>query len=395
MMSPVDLARQTPNAESVSALFRSRFGQAPHAVASAPGRVNLIGEHTDYNGGEVLPIAISRRTWVAAGLREGTTQPVLRAISATEQEVGEVPLEDITKSGRWWDYVLGVAEPLVRNAGSARGEQLSLDVAVLSDVPSGAGLGSSAAVEVASALAISALLGEELNARDAAMSAWRAETGFVGVACGIMDQFASALARDGNALHIDCETAETDHAAFDDTVLIIDSAVRRSLRSSQFNQRRVECAEALRLLRHHWPSLTNLAAAEPEQVLAAGLPHPLNRRALHVSRETRRVRDAVSLLRAGKPLTHDLLVGSHDSLRDLYECSCPELDWLVRRAITFPGVRGTRLTGAGWGGCVIVVGDKDGLEGTQSELAREYLSRFNLTLRLWRSGAARGARVER
>lgn len=185
-----------------------------------------------------------------------------------------------------------------------------------------------------------------------------------------------------------------DHGLVDDTVLIIDSAVRRSLRSSQFNQRRVECAEALRLLRHHWPSFTNLAAAEPEPVLAAGLPHPLDRRALHVSRETRRVRDAVSLLRAGQPLTHELLVGSHDSLRDLYECSCPELDWLVQRAITLPGVRGARLTGAGWGGCVIVVGDNDELEGAQLELALDYRSQFNRTPRLWRSRAAPGTLIE-
>ncbi|MGI9076739.1 MAG: galactokinase [Gemmatimonadaceae bacterium] len=395
MPSRAAVVTQIPNAESVSALFRSRFGLEPHTVASAPGRVNLIGEHTDYNGGQVLPIAIARRTWVAVRLREGTLQPTLRAVSATEQEAGEVPLKNITKSGRWWDYVLGVAEPLMHQARGDGAEQLSLDVAVSSDVPSGAGLGSSAALEVASALAISALFGEELNARDAAMAAWRAETEFVGVACGIMDQFASALAREGNALHIDCETAGTGHAPFSDSVLIIDTAVRRSLRSSLFSERQLECAQALALLRKHWPALTSLAAAEPEQVVAAALPHPLDRRALHVSRETRRVRDAASLLRTGQPLTHELLVGSHDSLRDLYECSCPELDWLVQRAINFPGVRGARLTGAGWGGCVIVVGDSALLESASSEVAREYRFRFDLTPRLWSSRAAPGARIER
>lgn len=395
MMSPVTVARQTPSAESVSKLFRTHFGRFPHVVASAPGRVNLIGEHIDYNGGEVLPIAISRRTWVVAALRESEKQSVLRAVSATEQEACEVPLKGAAKSGRWCDYVLGVAEPLLRRAAAELGDQLSLDVAVWSDIPPGAGLSSSAALEVASALAISSLLGHEMDARDAAMAAWRAETEFVGVACGIMDQFASALAREGYALHIDCETAETDHAAFSDTVLIIDSAVRRSLRDSRFNERKVECAEALSLLRQRWPSLVSLAAAEPEQVLAAGLPQPLDRRALHVSRETRRVREAITLLRAGQPLTRELLVGSHDSLRDLYECSRPELDWLVQRAIGFTGVRGARLTGAGWGGCVIVVGDSASLQSAQSELARDYRARFGLAPQLWSSGAAPGARIER
>ena len=389
-------AARAPDADSVRALFVSRYGREPTVIASAPGRVNLIGEHTDYNGGEVLPIAISRRTWVALGRREDTDVPTLRAVSANEPEFGEVPLQDASKSGGWWDYVLGVVEPVLRDMVGARTlEHYSLDVAVASDVPTGSGLSSSAALEVATALAISELLEDRLELHDAAMTAWRAETGFVGVACGIMDQFASALCRQGEALHIDCQTTRTDYAPFTDTVLIFDTAVRRDLRTSEFNQRRAECAAALEKLQQKWPGLVSLAAAEPQQVLDAKLEEPLNRRALHVSRETRRVREAVALLRAGKPLTRDLLVGSHESLRDLYECSRPELDWLVERSIRLPGVRGARLTGAGWGGCAIVVGDAAALEAAAPILAREYQARFELTPRLWVSAAAPGARVER
>ena len=388
-------ATRSPNADSVRALFVERFGRKPTVIASAPGRVNLIGEHTDYNGGEVLPIAISRRTWVAVALREDTDVPVLRAASSTEPEIGEVPLQDVTKTGKWWDYVLGVVEPIFREMVGARTlEHLSLDVAVASDVPTGSGLSSSAALEVATALAVSELLQDQLNAHDAAMAAWRAETGFVGVACGIMDQFASAMAKEGQALHIDCETTKTDHAPFADTVLIFDTAVRRNLRTSEFNQRRGECADALELLRKHMPGLISLAAAEPQQVIDARLPDPLGKRALHVSRETRRVREAVALLRSGKQLTRELLVGSHESLRDLYECSRPELDWLVERAIQLPGVRGARLTGAGWGGCAIVVGDGAALEAAAPVLASEYTAKFDLAPRLWTSTAAPGARVE-
>ena len=379
------------DAGSVAALFRKTYGRDPDVVASAPGRVNLIGEHTDYNGGEVLPIAIARRTWVAAAGRDsGSDGAVLRAVSSTEPGAGRASLDASVRSGNWWDYVLGVAAPLMHAEAVGR----SLDIAVMSDVPTGAGLSSSAALEVATAFALQALLGHEPNATEAAMAGWRAETDFVGVAVGIMDQFASALSHVDQALHIDCETRHTDLVPFTDAVLIVDSAVRRSLRHSAFNERRAECSEALRLLRERWPELASLAAAEPEQVLAAKLPAPLDRRALHVSQETRRVREAVALLRAGQPLTRELLVGSHESLRDLYECSRPELDWLVEKAIGLPGVRGARLTGAGWGGCVILVGDADALAGASTSLATGYEARFHLVPRLWSTTAAEGARID-
>jgi galactokinase len=375
--------------EGVRALFHDRYGREPDAIASAPGRVNLIGEHTDYNGGEVLPIAIASRTWVAAGLRPGEGAATLRAVSATEKGTGEARLANAARSGEWWDYPLGVAAPLME-----RLPDLGLDLAVASDVPTGAGLSSSAALEVATALAVSSLLGHHIDRREAAMAAWRAETAFVGVECGIMDQFASALGSEGQALHIECDTAATSLVPFTDSVLIIDSGVRRSLRESAFNERRAECAEALRLLQVRWPSLGSLAEAEPAQVEEAALPEPLNRRALHVSRETRRVREAIALLRASRPLTRELLVGSHESLRDLYEGSRPELDWLVGQAAKLPGVRGARLRGAGWGGCVIVVGDEAALSGAAAPLARDYRARFGLVPRLWLSSAAAGSRVE-
>jgi len=382
-----------PDAGSVRSLFVERFGREPEIVASAPGRVNLIGEHTDYNGGEVLPIAILRRTWVAAG-RPSTDAggaPMLRAVSANQPAaMGTAPLSSPKRSGQWWDYLTGVAAPLLERSGRSD----SIDVAVASDVPTAAGLSSSAALEVSTALAVAGVLGLELPLEEAAMIAWRAETGFVGVACGIMDQFASALCRAGEALHLECDTAHYDFAPFKDALLIFDTAIPRSLRTSHYNERRAECEEALRLLRERWPDLPTLAAAEPEQVMEAHLPPPLDRRALHVSRETRRVRDAVAALRAGHRISRELLVGSHESLRDLYECSRPELDWVVERAITLPGVQGARLTGAGWGGCAIVVGDEDALREAGPVLAREYESRFALVPRLWLSTAASGARVE-
>jgi galactokinase len=379
------------DAGGVRSLFVERFGREPEIVASAPGRVNLIGEHTDYNGGEVLPIAILRRTWVAAGRTstDAGSAPMLRAVSANQATTGTAALTSPKRSGGWWDYLTGVAAPLLERSGRSD----SIELAVASDVPTAAGLSSSAALEVSTALAVAGILGIELPLEEAAMIAWRAETGFVGVACGIMDQFASALCRAGEALHLECDTARYDFAPFRDALLIFDTAIPRSLRTSHYNERRAECEEALRLLRKRWPDLPTLAAAEPEQVLEAHLPPPLDRRALHVSQETRRVRDAVAALRAGPRNSRELLVGSHESLRDLYECSRPELDWVVERAITLSGVQGARLTGAGWGGCAIVVGDEDALREAGPVLAREYESRFALVPRLWLSTAASGARV--
>ncbi len=384
-------AAAPPDARSVRALFIDRFGREPDVVASAPGRVNLIGEHTDYNGGEVLPIAIARRTWVAAGhAPDDGPEPVLRAVSANQPAMGTAGLRAPRRSGEWWDYLTGVAAPLLEGSGRT----LSLDLAVASDVPAGAGLSSSAALEVSAALAVAGVLDQPIELREAAMLAWRAETGFVGVACGIMDQFASALCRPREALHVECDTARYDFAPFGDALLIFDTAIPRSLRTSRYNERRAECEEALRLLRQRWPKLSTLAAAEPEQVIEAQLPAPLHGRALHVSRETRRVRDAVAALRAGGRISRELLVGSHESLRDLYECSRPELDWVVDRAISLPGVQGARLTGAGWGGCAIVVGEEEALREAAPVLAREYEARFALVPRHWLSGAAAGARVE-
>jgi galactokinase len=389
MTSPV----AAPDARSVRARYVEHFGREPEAIASAPGRVNLIGEHTDYNGGEVLPIAISRRTWVAAGRSIPTAAPsIMRASSATQSSYGIASLEDPVRSGEWWDYLTGVAAPLIEASEMPR--MGALNIVVESDVPTGAGLSSSAAIEVATALAVAKMFAPELTLKEAAMVAWRAETGFVGVACGIMDQFASALCREGEALHVECDTAEYDFAPFRDALLIFDTAIPRSLRTSHYNERRAECDEALRLLRERWPDLPTLAAAEPEQVLSAGLPDVLKRRALHVSRETRRVRDAVAALRRGDSLSRELLVGSHESLRDLYECSTPELDWVVSRAISLDGVRGARLTGAGWGGCAIVVGDDGALRAAAPVLAREYEQEFKLTPRLWFSTASSGARLE-
>ena len=378
--------------------FAARFGGAPAVVASAPGRVNLIGEHTDYNGGEVLPIAIDRRTYVALRPNGGT---VSRLASATEPRTGEFDVRRPNRAGGWWDYVAGVAADLAERGTTVP----PCDIAVWSDVPAGAGLSSSAALSVATAIALDTLAGRvpptpagaSLDggvARDAALVAYRAESGFVGVAVGIMDQFASALGRRDEALHLWCDTAEFEHVPMREAVMIFDTAVPRSLRSSAFNTRRGECEAALAALRVADPALESLAAATPEAVRDARLPAPLDRRARHVVSETRRVQQAVAELRAEQPLDGELLLASHSSLRDDYECSSPELDWFVERVMQAPGVRGARLTGAGWGGCAIAVGDAAALVDAAPVVAAEYERQFGRAPRVWHTKAGPGARAE-
>ncbi len=365
-------------------LFRKTYGCDPSVVASAPGRVNLIGEHTDYNGGEVLPIAIERRTWVAMR-PNGSNRS--RAASATEEDTGEFASPYPVRAGKWWDYISGFS-------GSLGAALPAVDLAVSSDVPTGAGLSSSAALEVAAACGYDYLAGVKRTMKEIALDAWRVESSFVGVDVGIMDQFASALSTQGNALHVWCDTAETEDVPFLSSVLIFDTAVPRSLRGSQFNTRRAECAEALALLRKDQPGLANLAAATPDQVRAGSLPPVLEMRALHVSEETRRVQVAVSELRRSGTIDGDILYDSHASLRDRYQCSSLELDWFVDRAMRAEGVDGARLTGAGWGGCAIAVGNREALATAGDAIAAEYESAFGRKPRVWLTEAADGARIE-
>lgn len=386
-MTVIDVASEPRGADGARALFEHRFGTTPAVVASAAARVNLIGEHTDYNGGEVLPIAIARRTYVALGPASGSRS---HAVSATEDGEGWFDASAVARGGGWWDYVAGV----VRELAAAGVALPQLDVAVWSDVPAGAGLSSSAALEVAASIAMSALAGVERPLVDLALLSQRAETQFVGVASGIMDQFASALGREAHALHVWCDTAAFEHIPMHDAVLIFDTAVPRSLRSSAFNTRRAECDAALALLRQRRPGLRNLAEAEPDDVREAALPEPLGRRALHVSEETRRVRTTVEALREGGSPPGALLLASHASLRDLYECSSPELDWFVERAMGSPGVSGARLTGAGWGGCAIAVGREDALADAAPSLSRDYQARFHRAPRVWLTRAHGGGRLD-
>jgi galactokinase len=368
--------------------FRETFGSEPDVISSAPGRVNLIGEHTDYNGGQVLPIAIDRRTHVALRvLPDGKKSRIVSRPVLTSDQFDSCK---VRSSGKWWDYMTGACAAMC-----AEGTELpQFEALVHGDVPIGSGLSSSAALEVATALALAKLVGQSVDMQTLALRAWEVETRFVGVACGIMDQFASALCTEGHALHLHCDTRANNQVPMSETVLIFDTRSPRYLRESQFNRRRAECEEALAILRRQLPSLPNLAAAEPDDIRDSDLPPTLKKRALHVAEETGRVETFVAHLNRTGIIRGELLYESHASLRDNYECSSPELDWFVENASEIVGVVGARLTGAGWGGCAIALGSRDSLSGAAETLTSSYRDKFKRIPVTWLTHAAGGARIE-
>src|SRR6202171_1620939 len=227
------------NASNARDYFRLVFGGNPDIIGSAPGRVNIIGEHTDYNGGQVLPIAIDARTYVAVPPPPDAT--LSRIVSQRESGVAEFDVRRVAASGKWWDYMSGVCAAM-----ESEGARLpQFEAIVATDVPVGSGLSSSASLEVATAVSLAQILSEPADMEKLALLSWHVETQFVGVASGVMDQFASALCLEGHALHLWCDTLQTEQVAMRDAVLIFDTASPRELRASKFNQRRAECEEAL------------------------------------------------------------------------------------------------------------------------------------------------------
>ncbi len=374
------------------ALFQKTYGTAPRVAASAPGRVNLIGEHTDYNGGPVLPIAIAARTTAAVGPAE---DGLLEAVSNRDGAVVRVPWREHLPAG-WAAYLAGVLRELwaaeaLPHSGGAR-------VAVTSDVPIGAGLSSSAALTVSATRALAELAGAKLTGRQVAGVAFRAERDHVGVRCGVMDQTIAALAKPGHALLLECASLEAEQVALPKAcrLLVVDTGVRHDLLASAFNERRAECDAVVKRLRIELPELVWLASWPAEWLarLKKALKEPLRSRAVHVVGETARTRYGAQLLSQGKLKAFGgLMYESHESCRRFYECSVPELDTVVHAAKR-AGALGARLTGAGWGGAAIVLVGK-GENKIVAAIKRAFVKAYGREPAISDVKASGGARVER
>jgi galactokinase len=353
---------------------RSFFSVDESEVHGAPGRVNLIGEHTDYNDGFVLPTPIDLHVWAAASPRDGVRVSV-RAPDLGDQM--EFRLDAITRSADhpWGNYVMGVAKVLQEEGHRLRGAYMT----VRGDVPIGAGLSSSAALLMATLRAFQSMNGISLEPVEAAYLARRAENQFVGVQCGVMDQFVAALGEHGKALFIDCRTNEHRLVELprDHRVIIVNTMKSRDLTSSAYNERRGQCMEAVQVIGKHEAGVTALRDVTPEMLVKhwGELQPVIQRRARHVVTENQRVLESLELLGGGDVEGFGgLMYDSHESLRHDYEVSCRELDILVDTTLEMRGVAGARMTGAGFGGCTVNLVEEGYVDRFTELIKEKYLS---------------------
>lgn len=383
----------TPDLEDLRRAF-GRVFNAPNAkprIFRAPGRTNLIGEHTDYNDGFVLPAAIDRATWIAIAPRPNNilrvhSEHFTKTIEFDPGESSPVPARD------WSDYVRGVALMLRREGMRIGGG----DMLIRSNVPLGAGVSSSASLEVAAATALAALGGCELERIALARLCRRAENEFVGARCGIMDQFVACFGRAGHAIFLDCRSLEYAAVPLPSNVKLVlcNTMVRHSIASGDYNTRRGECEEAVARLTRVMPAVRALRDVTPAQIEEHRelLPGTLFRRARHVTTEDGRVLAARTALERGDiPALGNLMRESHLSLRDDYEVSCRELDLMVESAREFAGCLGARMTGGGFGGCTINLVDASKTQEFQAHVSRRYKEVTGIVPDIYVCSAADGA----
>jgi galactokinase len=365
------------------AQIRSRFHDLFHIsgdpqLAEAPGRVNLIGEHTDYNDGWVLPMAIDRYVWVAFASRPDR---ILRAHSPIFVETRQVDLDEIdsVRGSNWFAYVAGVAWAMLDAGHEIRG----MDLVVDGDLPPGSGLSSSAALEMAMARALCEVSRIPWEPMEMARIGQHAENDFVGVNCGLMDQIASAAAEPGCALLLDCRSLATQPVAFPDTakIVVMDTGAPRTLAASAYNQRRASCELAVEILRSRYPEIGALRDARREDL--AAIRHLLDdetfHRACHVIDENRRPGAMAGALETGDLiLAGHLMNDSHASLRDLYQVSSHALDLVTDLARRHPACVGARLTGAGFGGSAIALVKAEEADAFAEEVHAAYAAQLDL-----------------
>jgi len=371
--------------------FRKLFGSAEGVrIFRAPGRVNLIGEHTDYNLGFVLPVALELATTIATA---PSADGKLRFYSEDRHEMREFDAAGIATlqpEHHWTDYPIGVAQQLI-----AAGFPIApANLLIRSTVPDGSGLSSSAALEVSSALAF--LNGRDFDKLELAKLCQRAERNFVGMPCGIMDQYISVFGRKHSAVEIDCRSLGNRLVQLPAgiTFVAVNTMVKHELSGSAYRDRVRECAEAVQGIAKVFPSVVSLRDVTPEQFesVAPRLPEVVARRARHVVTEDARVNAFTAaaasgdLARMGK-----LMVESHRSLQYDYEVSCAELDFLVDTALPMPGVLGSRMTGGGFGGCTVTLLRADDAPAFRDAIARAYRDKFNVTPAIYPCDPSDGA----
>jgi galactokinase len=364
--------------------FLSRYGgeRSDVRIFFAPGRVNLIGEHVDYNGGPVFPAALTLGTWLLIRIREDDR---LRFASTQFELKVECRLTDLVykKEDDWANYPKGV----IRELQLLQIPLTGADCLYHGNIPNGAGLSSSASIELVTALAFARLLSDEaVDTVELVKLSQRAENRFVGVNCGIMDQFAVGMGKQDHAILLQCDTLEYEHVPLQLNgyrLVITHTNKRRGLADSKYNERRAECEAGFAILKTVLPDITCLADVTPAQLREHQhrLDDPvIRKRVKHVVEEVDRVKQAVHALKSGDLAQFGrLMCASHDSLRDLYDVTGPELDALYEAAKRIPGCIGTRMTGAGFGGCTVSLVQEEQIDIFQERVAQQYREQTGLT----------------
>jgi len=366
--------------------FQSYFNAKPEIFCRAPGRVNLIGEHTDYNDGFVLPMAIDREVRLALRAR---SDGKVRIFSLDLEAESAFDLHSLTRGTGWIEYPKGIAYQLMKEGHVLQG----FDAVMTGNVPRGAGLSSSAAVELAIARAFATVSNLQWDAARMARSAQKAENDWVGVNCGIMDQMASAACKEGYALFLDCRSLEIQHAPLPKgvSVVILDTSTRRGLVDSAYNERRSQCEEAAR-----WfgvKALRDVSLDEFDEK-KAGLSEVTMRRARHIVTENERVLEAVQVMKDGNiRRLGELFNASHNSLRDDFEVTNDALNMIVECAREQSGCFGARMTGAGFGGCAVALVDEKKAEAFTQAVSAVYRQRSGLEAGVYVCKASEGASI--
>ncbi|MBV8844725.1 MAG: galactokinase [Bryobacterales bacterium] len=380
-------------AAGLASRFAELFGGAPR-IFRAPGRVNLIGEHTDYNDGFVMPAAIQVATHVAIAPAQ-SRRLTLRSENLGETVAFELDEPGPRPRGDWSDYVRGVAITIGRSGRPISGANLLIH----GNIPLGAGLSSSASLEVAVAVALLADSGVTMDPTQVALLCQRAEDEFVGARCGIMDQFTACNARANHALMLDCRSLDAAHFEIprDLRLAVCNTMVKHELASGEYNRRRQQCEEGVRVLSEFIPGIRALRDITMEQLQEFGSTlHPtILRRCRHVVSENARVQAAAQALSRGDLEEFgELMRCSHLSLRDDYEVSCPELDVMVELALGLEGVYGSRMTGGGFGGCTISLVKAEWVDSFSRAMAQGYEKQTGMRPEIYICSAADGASEE-
>ena len=380
----------SPLAHAVRTDFSRRFGYEPLLVR-APGRVNLIGEHTDYNGGFVLPAAVDKEMTFAVGLNGGEKIRLVAFDLSEEFELAN-SAEISPSDTHWANYLLGVAAQFQQRGHAVPG----FDCVFAGTVPMGAGMSSSAALECGLAFALNHFLKTNLETMELARIAQLAEHTYAGVQCGIMDQFASLFGREGRVVRLDCRSLDYEYFPFDTQacrIVLCNSGVKHSLASSEYNTRRQECERGVSVLQQHYKGISTLREATLEQLEAvrAELGGTVYRRCAYVVQENARVEAACRHLEAGDLAAFGReMYASHAGLRDDYEVSCAELDVLVEAAKAAPGVFGARMMGGGFGGCTINLVAPEHVEAFIATVSAVYQEKLGLKLETYQTTIVAG-----